>query len=137
MAISQTQDKLIMACEHGVRIILVDPTRKELSVTSETYLEDKLVSQVFEQDSQTFVASVFNQNGYLKINRITGAIDHIKRSISNKAEANISLEEDELNNEFCTDLKPLPGFDSKLYPFMITRTSNYINLLDLRKNTSY
>jgi len=77
---------------------------------------------VFEVDSETLIVSIFAENGFWKINRITGSVTALKKSIGLNSENMESMEEDEMNNQFCTDLKPLPGFNAKSFPFMITRT---------------
>ena len=48
-----------------------------------------------------------------------------------------SEEASQENNHHCTDIKMLPGFDNNTYPFMLTRTENYINLVDFKNKRSY
>lgn len=48
-----------------------------------------------------------------------------------------SDEQKEEMNAYCTDLKLLPGFNHTTFPYMLTRTANYVNLLDLRSKCAY
>lgn len=80
---SYTRDQMIIACERGILFITLDETRKNMQLATERYLTEKLVSQVLEYENKKLIASVFNENGYKLIDRATGHIELINRSVSN------------------------------------------------------
>ena len=61
----------------------------------------------------------------------------MNKSISCTGISNESDEQCEAVQINCTDVKMLPGFHPKTFPYFITRTSNFINLVDLKNRISY
>ena len=50
---------------------------------------------------------------------------------------NSNSDEQSEDNAHCTDIKRLPGFHDEHFPYLVTRTANYINLVDLKNKQSY
>ena len=46
-------------------------------------------------------------------------------------------EHSESQNINCTDIKPLPGYDLRRFPFLATRTGHHLNFLDIRNRRTY
>ena len=69
---------MILACERGIFFLSIDDTKKNLTMTQERYLNDSLVSQVFEYSYGKIIASVFNENGYKLIDRASGTVELLK-----------------------------------------------------------
>ena len=90
-----------------------------------------------EYEVGKLLASVFNETGYQLIDRTTGKIEKMNKSISCQGSINESDEQSEAVQVNCTDVKMLPGFHPKTFPYFITRTSNFINLIDLKNRISY
>ena len=61
VVLSRSGREIIMACEKGIFISQLEASQDRLlPPIKETYLEEQLVSQIFEYDNNMFIATAFH-----------------------------------------------------------------------------
>ena len=118
-------------------MLRLDETKKNPIVTKEVYLRDLLITQVFEFDRTTLIVSVFNEHGYCLIDRVNGSTERMTKTVSCLGQSSEPDPQLEALNINCTDLKPLPGFDSQRFPYLISRTAQHVNLIDMHQKQTF
>ena len=112
-----TQDDYALACSGGIFFAQYDGREKKFTKESDFFMADHVVTQLHEVSPNKFAAGCWGVP-YVAI------IDRKLRTLI-KIECPIN---DELQ---CTDLIPLPSFNSRSFPFMLQRNSKALNLVNL------
>ena len=112
-----------MACSGGLFFASYDARKKIFSKSAEFFLSDHLVTQVFEVSPNKFACGCWGVPW-------VALIDKVKRSLV-KIECPLGDETQ------CTDLIPLPGFNSRSFPCLLLRNSKAVNLVNLTTLTMH
>ena len=90
---------------------------KKFTKSPDFLLSDHVVTQVFEVGSNMFAVGCWGVPWVALVDRAKGTLIKIACPLGDETQ--------------CTDLAPLPGFNSQSFPFLLQRNSKAINLVNL------
>lgn len=90
---------------------------------NEVFLKGHMINQLREYAHDLFIASDWNEPSYFLIDRNNKMV--------------ITIEETAATHKWCTDLKPMPGFDKERFPYYVARTRFTLTLIDLAKKKCF
>lgn len=118
-----TQDDYALACSGGIFFAQYDGRLKLFTKEPDFFMADHVVTQLYEIAPNRFAAGCWGVP-YVAI------IDKKQRTLI-KIECPLSDETQ------CTDLIPLPSYNSHSFPFLLMRNSKAINLVNIATLTMH
>jgi hypothetical protein len=102
--------------------------------TSKIYLKDKVISQVHQISPDQYMCAEYSHAGFWLIDRqVLPTEEELK---TNKPFGLSKLEDTrEGHNSNCTDMRLVPMFDLKTFPYVIARSRFKVDLIDVKNET--
>ena len=115
--IRTSQDDFALGCSAGMYFTVYDSRFKKFIKQPEFFMVDHVVTQLIEISPNRFAVGCWNVPWIAIVDKKQRTLIRIDCPLSDETQ--------------CTDLVPLPGFNPRMFPFILQRNNKAVNLVNL------